>query len=251
MEWRDDGLVIGLRHHGETGVVVDLLTREHGRHSGYVHGGRSRRLRATLQPGNDVRATWKARGEDQLGTLTVEPLALRAGRLMESTVALQGANLVCALARLLPEREPQPALHAAATAILDGLDDARAAPVALVRFELMLLVELGFGLDLSRCAVTNAVEDLAYVSPKSGRAVTRAVGTPYRDKLLEFPSFLGPHGSEVASAALAEVLAGFRLTAYFLRRDVLEPRGLAVPDCRAAYIRAVEERAGREEAARN
>lgn len=238
MEWVDDGLVIGVRHHGETGVIAELLTREHGRHGGFVHGGRSRRLRPTLQIGNGVRAAWKARGDEQLGTLALEPTQLRAGRLMESALALQGANLVCTLARLLPEREPQPDVHHAATVLLDAMEDVRATPAAMVRFEMLLLVELGFGLDLARCAVSGATDDLAYVSPRSGRAVTRAAGAPYRDRILALPAFLLPGGP--AEVTTSDILAGFMLTAHFLRRDVFMPRGLSLPECRAAYIRALE-----------
>jgi DNA repair protein RecO (recombination protein O) len=239
VEWVDDGVVIGIRSHGETGVIAELLTREHGRHAGFVHGGRSRRLRPVLQPGNDVRVTWKGRGEDLLGTFTLEPLALRAARAMEAALALQGVNLICALARLLPEREPHPALHAVATALLDRIGDAGATPAEVVRFELMLLVELGYGLDLSCCAVTGTTEDLAYVSPRSGRAVTRAAGDPYRDRVFALPAFLASPGSG-AGITTPDIVAGFGLTAHFLRREVLAPRGLALPDCRAAYIRALE-----------
>ena len=237
MEWVDDGVVIGLRHHGETGVIVDLLTRGHGRHSGFVHGGRSRRQRPVLQPGNDVRATWKARHEEQLGTLIVEGLDLRAARIMDTAVALHGTNLVCALARLLPEREPQPELHAVVTALLDGIAEREGTPAALVRFELTLLRELGFGLDLSCCAATGSRDDLAYVSPKSGRAVSRAAGEPYRDRILPLPAFLMAATLEPVSTD--DLAAGFRLTEHFLIRDVFAPRGLPVPDSRRAYLRAL------------
>lgn len=237
MEWVDDGVVIGLRHHGETGVIVDLLTQQHGRHGGFVHGGRSRRLRPVLQPGNDVRATWKARHEDSLGTLVIEGLQLRAASIMDAAVGLHGTNLICALARLLPEREPQPALHAVVTALLDGIAEPEGTPAALVRFELALLRELGFGLDLDRCAVTGDTEDLGYVSPKTGRAVCRAAGHGYRDRILPLPRFLLAVDPEAVSPD--DLAAGFRLTEHFLVRDVFNPRGLAMPDSRRAYLRAV------------
>ncbi|MDX7950771.1 DNA repair protein RecO [Lichenihabitans sp. Uapishka_5] len=244
MEWVDDGVVIGLRLHGETGVVVELLTRRHGRHSGFVHGGRSRRQRPVLQPGNDVRASWKARQEDQLGTLVVEGLELRAARIMESALALHGTNLICALARLLPEREPQPVLHAVVTALLDSFAERDASgerdstPAALARFELALLGELGFGLDLARCALTGTAEDLAFVSPKTGRAVSRVAGMPYRDRILPLPGFM--LAEALIPATPADLAAGFRLTGHFLTRNVFAPRGLVVPDCRRAYLRALQ-----------
>lgn len=242
MEWVDDGVVIGLRHHGETGVIVDLLTRRHGRHGGFVHGGRSRRQRPVLQPGNDVRASWKARHEEQLGTMVLEGLTLRAAHIMGTAVALHGTNLVCALARLLPEREPQPALHAVVTALLDAIDERDGTPAALVRFELALLRELGFGLDLDRCAVTGDTADLAFVSPKTGRAVSRVAGQPYRDRVLPLPAFLRHDVPEAVSPD--ELAAGFRLTEFFLARDVFMPRGLAIPNSRRAYLRALAVREG-------
>ncbi|MCW6510703.1 DNA repair protein RecO [Lichenifustis flavocetrariae] len=239
MEWCDDAIVLGLKLHGETSVIAELLTQAHGRHSGFIHGGRSRRLRPVLQPGNTVRATWKARSEEQLGTLTLEPLVQRAARLMESALALHGANLVCALLRLLPEREPQPELYSTVIAILDRIDDARTTPAAIVHLEIMLLRELGFGLDLGCCAVTGATDDLAYVSPKTGRAVSKGAGAPYAGRIFPLPAFLLAQDGIVAAPA-ADVAAGFLLAEHFLNRDVFQPRGLTIPDCRRAYIRAVE-----------
>lgn len=243
MEWRDDALVLGLKPHGETGTIVDVLTRERGRHLGFVQGGRSRRLRPVLQPGNSVVMTWRARVEEQLGTVTLEPLVSRAAWLMASVTALQGANLVCALLRLLPEREPQPAVHALAEAILDHLEDSVETPRAIVRLELALLAELGFGLDLSRCALTGSTEDLAFVSPRTGRAVTRQAGAPYRDRVLPLPGYL--LGAVAAQVTLAELEQGFALTEHFLLRDVLGPRGLPMPECRRAYVAAVLKTASR------
>lgn len=237
MQWIDDGIVIGVRLHGETAVIAELLTQAHGRHLGFVHGGRSRRLRPVLQPGNRVRASWQSRQENGLGTLSLEPLVLRAAAVMETALSLQAANLVCALMRQLPEREPHALLYAMADAILDHVDDRRGAAQALVRFELTLLQELGFGLDLSRCALTGAAEDLAYVSPKSGRAVTRAAGDSYRDRILELPAFLVDDG--VVDFSGEELLRGFTLTGHFLSRDVFRPSGSEAPDCRAAYLEAL------------
>ena len=241
MEWVDEAIVLGLRHHGESAVIAELLTKERGRHKGFVHGGRSRRLRPVLQPGNRVRATWHSRQEDGLGRLELEPLTLRAATIMEAADSLQAANLVCALARLLPEREPHKLLFAMADAILDHLTDALGAAAALVRLELALLRELGFGLDLSCCAVSGALTDLAYVSPISGRAVTRVVGDPYRDRILPLPSFLNDEDQSGRPGREA-IFQGFDLTEHFLRRDVFVPRGLPVPESRGAYLQALEKR---------
>lgn len=238
MEWADDAIVIGLRQHGEAAVIVDLLTRERGRHKGYVHGGRSRRLRPVLQPGNGVRATWTSRREEALGTVTLEPLSLRAAAIMETALSLKAANHICALLRLLPEREPHGLLYAMAEAILTHLAEREAAAEALVRLELALLQELGFGLDLSRCAVTGAVGDLAYVSPRSGRAVTRTAGDAYRDRILVLPAFLGDGQDDAAPSAEA-LFQGFTLTGHFLTRDVFRPRGIDGPECRAVYLDAL------------
>ena len=237
MQWTDEGIVIGVRRHGETSVILDLLTRTHGRHLGFVQGGRSRRLRPCLQPGNSVHAVWQARVEEQLGSFAVEPATLRAARVMASELALHAVNHLCALARLLPEREPHDGLFAEIEAILADVDDRRRTPAAIVRFELSLLTELGFGLDLERCAATGTRDDLAYVSPKSGRAVSRPAGEPYRDRLLALPLFL--RDSAQAPTA-ADVNAGFRLAAFFLLRDVFEPRQQPLPIARAAYIRAID-----------
>lgn len=238
MEWADDAIVIGLRQHGEAAVIAELLTEAHGRHKGYVHGGRSRRLRPVLQPGNRVRATWQSRQEESLGTLTLEPLMLRAAAVMDTALSLQAANQICALLRLLPEREPHGLLYAMADAILEHLTDRTGAAQALVRLELAMLRDLGFGLDLSRCAVTGAVEDLAYVSPRSGRAVTRAVGAAYSDRILVLPAFLHDDEAEPHPSRDA-LMQGFALTGHFLLRDVFRPRGLAMPDCRSAYLDAL------------
>lgn len=238
MQWADDAIVIGLRPHGETGVIVELLTQEHGRHKGFVHGGRSRRLRPVLQAGNAVRAQWQARTEEALGTVAIEPLRLRAAAVMQSAVTLQAGNHICTLLRLLPEREPHGLLFALAEAILTHIADRDDTAEGILRLELVVLRELGFGLDLTCCAVTGGLDDLAYVSPRTGRAVSRSAGEPYRDRILPLPAFLrgadaGPQPSP------ADLVAGFALTEHFLMRDVFGPRGLPLPACRTAYLAAV------------
>ncbi len=233
MEWRDEALVIGARNHGETSVILELMTRAHGRHLGVVRGGRSRGMRPVLQPGNLVLATWRARLEDHLGSDVVEPLAARAARFLDRGAALHGVGTLSALLRLLPERDPHEELFEMADAIADRLDRPELAAALMARFELALLGALGFGLDLDACAVTGAREDLAYVSPKSGRAVSREAGAPWRDRLLPYPGFLQDARE---AAPPGEIVEAFRLTGYFLARDVFAPRGAAMPASRTLYI---------------
>ena len=237
MQWTDEGIVIGVRRHGETSVILDLLTREHGRHLGFVQGGRSRRMRPCLQPGNGVHAVWRARIEEQMGAFAIEPATLRAAAIMDSALALSAVNHLCALARLLPEREPHGELHDQLDAILARCNDRTQTPAAIVRFELTLLADLGFGLDVERCAATGSREDLAYVSPRTGRAVGREAGRPYHDRLLPLPAFLV--ASEAAAIPIADVQAGFRLAEHFLLRDLFGPRNLPLPAARAAYVRGL------------
>jgi DNA repair protein RecO (recombination protein O) len=230
MEWRDEGIVLSVRPHGEVNAVIELLTRAHGRHLGLVRGGRSRRMRPVLQAGNTIAAVWRARLEDHLGVYQVEPLELKAGLVMADPFKLAGLLTITTLAGLLPEREPHPRLHEATELFITALDEDDVWPALLVRWELGLLDELGFGLDLSRCAATGTTEDLAYVSPRSGRAVGRTAGAPYRDKLFHLPPFL--LGSQ-AAATQAEIAEGLRMTGHFLARHIFEPRGLDAPEHRA------------------
>jgi DNA repair protein RecO (recombination protein O) len=238
MEWHDEGLIIGLRKHGETSVILEAMTLSHGRHLGLVRGGRSRRMQPVLQPGNHVSLTWRARLDEHLGLYAVEVTEPRTARLMASAAALHGLNLLSALLRLLAERESHPALYAAASLIADHLDNAETAPRLLVRFELDILAELGFGLDLTRCAATGATDDLIYVSPKTGRAVSRQAGAAYHDRLLRLPLFLRSDAN-TANPALSDLCDGFELTAHFLERDVFAPRGLHMPETRRAYLAEV------------
>ena len=168
MEWRDEGLIIGVRRHGENSAIVELMTRAHGRHMGIVKGGRSRRMQPVLQPGNTLGVVWRARLEEHLGVYAVEPMRQRAAALMESGLALAGVNLMGAWLRLLPERDPHEGLFEMVEALADHLADARLAPALMARFELAVLSELGFGLDLDQCAATGAREDLVWVSPAHG-----------------------------------------------------------------------------------
>ena len=234
MQWSEEGVVLGVRRHGETSAIADLLTRGHGRHLGLVRGGRSRKSRPVLQPGNLVIAGWRARLEDQLGTFTVEAVEMRAAGLIADSFKLAGLSTLTGWSQVLPEREPHPRLYDALTVALAALDDDAVWPAVLVRYELGLLEELGFGLDLTCCAATGAAEDLVYVSPRSGRAVSASAGAPYRERLFALPAFL--HDADAGQPGADEVIAGLRLTGHFLQRHVLQPRELAAPGARALVI---------------
>ena len=243
MQWTDEGVIIGTRRHGETSLIVELLTPAHGRHLGLVRGGRSRKQQPVLQPGNSVFATWRARLEEHLGNFTIEATTQRAAQLMEGASGLYGIQIVGSLLRLLPERDPHPQLYDGVLALLDWLDEPVTAGGLLVRFEVRMLEELGFGLDLEQCAATGATDDLVYVSPKTGRAVSRVAGIPYNDRLLALPRFMIER-AEGGRPDSADILAGFRLTGYFLARHVYEPRGIVPPDARARFIALLDRQAG-------
>jgi DNA repair protein RecO (recombination protein O) len=236
MQWTDEGIVLGVKRHGETSVILELMTAERGRHLGLVRGGAGTRLRGVLQPGNSLRATWRARLDEHLGHYAVEGLNLRAAGLLDAAHAVHGVTHLAALCRLLAEREPHARVFAALQAILDAIDAPLAAATLIARFELKLLAELGFGLDLACCAATGAIADLAYVSPRSGRAVSRVAGHDYRDKLLRLPYFLQ---SESGPSDAADLSDAFALTGFFLERHAFAPRGQALPAARARFLAAI------------
>lgn len=239
MEWTDSGFVLATRRHGETSLIVEVFTPARGRHLGLVKGGRSARQRAVLQPGNRVRLTWRARLSEHLGHYTVEAEALNAAGIMQDQLALAALNTVNELIRLLPERDPHGQLFSLFSRIVEGLPDRAGWPGDVARLELRLLAELGFGLDLESCVATGSSEDLVFVSPKSGRAVSAAAGAPYADRLLALPAFL------LADSGLPEdldnLLEAFRLTGFFLDRDIYGPRGIAAPQSRARLLRLLHE----------
>ncbi len=237
MEWTDDGIVLGTRRHGEANAILELMTRGHGRHLGLVRGGAGPRMRPVLQPGNTVEVSWRARLDEHLGHFAVEGLQLRAATLLAAAHAVYGMSHLAALCRLLPERDPHPSVHDALTDMLDGMAELKLTAVRLARFELQLLAELGFGLDLDRCAATGATADLAYVSPKSGRAVSRAAGAPWHDRLLRLPAFL--RNGEAVEPSLGEFTDAFALTGLFLVRHVLDPRGATLSEARAGFLAAL------------
>ncbi|HEX4860497.1 MAG TPA: DNA repair protein RecO [Rhizomicrobium sp.] len=242
MDWSDDAIVLSVRALGETGAILEALTRAHGRHLGLVRGGASRRMKPVLQPGNTLHLHWRARLSEHLGSFQPELARARAGNLMDGRESLAGLNAFTAVTNAaMPEREVHENVFAAGEILLDamledGLD--HWGPL-YVRWEAGLLDALGFGLDLSHCAATGVTEDLAYVSPRSGRAVSRAGAGTYKERLFPLPKFL--LGSQNA-VARADVAAGLRLTGYFLLERVLQPHGREMP---AARIR-LDELAGRE-----
>lgn len=233
MDWTDESIFIGAKPLGEANAVAELFTLDHGRHLGLVRGGRSRRMRPLLQLGNLLRVTWRARLSEHLGGFNLELIEPTAARVLDDRLALAAIGSLTGLAKLLPERDPHPALYGAALQVLRSFDVADSWLALLVRWELQLLQELGFGLDLTECAVTGADDGLAYVSPRSGRAVSRDAGQPYGNKLLKLPAFLLDNA---VPAHEEDVAAGFRLTGYFLERDVLAPHGLVMPQARERLI---------------
>jgi DNA repair protein RecO (recombination protein O) len=251
MEWRDDGFVLATRRHGESGLIVELLTREHGRHAGLVRGGQSPKRRALLQPGNAVMAQWRGRLPEHLGAFECELTRAHAAPLLDDPDRLAALNAALALlVAALPEHEPQPEVYDATAGLLITLapgfaaSDAKALPlegeagvgdsasawaVAYVVWECRLLAALGFGLDLGSCAATGLTDDLAYVSPRSGRAVSGEAGRPYHDKLLPLPAFLW---REAASATPRDIVDGLVMTRHFLLHHLLEPQGGRLPEPR-------------------
>ena len=245
MEWTDEGIVLGVRRHGETSAIVELMTRSHGRHLGLVRGGAGSRMRPLLQPGNTVNAVWRARLDEHLGYYVIEGTKLRAATMFASSHAVYGVTHLASLVRLLPERDSHEDIYELMESILDDFDDAAGAGAHLVKFELAMLTELGFGLDLSTCAASGKTDELVYVSPKSGGAVSREAGEPWRERLLRLPPFLLENGAANGAQKSANLWSGqdledgFRLTGLFLSRNVLEPRGQDHSDAREGFIAAV------------
>jgi len=240
MDWQDKGLILGVRKHGETSAIIEVMTKAHGRHLGLVRGGRSSRMRPILQPGNSATVEWRARLEEHLGTFQVEAGELRAASLMTDSSGIYGIQLLASHLRLLPERDPHPQLYNAALVLLDNFEHAEIAASLMVRFELAMLGELGFGLELDRCASTGQTHQLTYVSPKSGRAVSTEAGKPYADRMLALPGFLNRNEKDWATIPQADQIeSGFKLTSFFLERHVYKPRGIKYPDERRGFIKAI------------
>ncbi|CDP54355.1 DNA recombination and repair protein RecO [Devosia sp. DBB001] len=228
MEWTGEGLLIGVRRHGETSVIAEAMVLGRGRYLGLVRGGRSRQQAATLQPGNSVQLTWRARLEDHLGTFAIELLQPRAAELIADRARLYMSQLLTEHLRLLPERDPHDRLLMEAVRLLDG-------PVSgekLARFEMRLLEELGFGLDLESCAVTGNTGELTHVSPRTGRAVCREAAEPYLDRLFRLPAFLRGEGT----ATPQDVADAFAISGHFLDMHVWHPRQIEPPAVRGVLV---------------
>lgn len=234
MEFTDDAFVLSARAFGETGAIVELLTESHGRWAAHVAGGASRRMKPFLQAGARVVASYRARTTDQLGAASLEPVGEGPAALFDDAVALAGLSAAAAVAAAaLPEREPHPGAFAAFEALAATLIHPAVWPAVYVRFEAGLLDELGFGLDLSRCAATGSTDDLAWVSPKTGRAVSRAAGEPYRDRMLALPPFML---SSQGGLAAGDVDKGLALTGHFLEAHVFGPLNRPLPAARVWLI---------------
>lgn len=234
MDWRDEGILLAVRRHGETSAIIEVFTAKHGRHSGVVRGGAGRKTAPILQPGAQLDVSWRARLEDHLGAYRVEPIKARAAAVIDDRDALAALNAMTALlAFALPEREAHPRLYAQSVSMFDLVGQTPAWPVAYLRWELALLEALGFGLDLTRCAVTGEVDDLVYVSPRSGRAVSVRGAGEWADRLLPLPPEL--HG--VVTADLSGVAQGLRTTGHFLERGLAHSLGnRPLPQARARLV---------------
>ncbi|HYE01066.1 MAG TPA: DNA repair protein RecO [Alphaproteobacteria bacterium] len=237
MEWTDRAIVLSLRPHGDSGAVAALLTESHGRHGGLLHGGP--KSRAGFEPGTEVVARWRGRLPEHLGHVSLESERNHAASLLDDRLRLSGLTALCAVAEAaLPERQPLPGVHAATKALLE-LFDTPHWPAAYVQWELGLLGALGYGLDLQKCAATGANDQLAYVSPKTGRAVSLAAGEPYRDRLLPLPGFL----IGLPGAGLADAADGLALTGYFLEARIFAPQRRPLPPARVRLAEALRKAA--------
>jgi DNA repair protein RecO (recombination protein O) len=239
MDWRDEGILIAARRHGESAAIVEVFTAAHGRHAGVVRGGAGRRLAPVLQPGARLSLEWSARLEEHIGTFRVDPIGARTAAIMADRAALAALGSMTALiAAALPERDAHPELYARTRDLVDALGAAADWPARYAVWELALLAELGFGLDLAACAVTGTADDLVWVSPKSGRAVSRGAGAAWADRLLPLPGFL--HNAWDAPPVAAEVSAALTLTGFFLEARVAPglPRE-ALPPARARAVEAI------------
>ncbi|SFS20444.1 DNA repair protein RecO [Yoonia litorea] len=237
IEWRDEAALLAVRPFGETSVIIEVFSQEHGRDAGVVRGGTSRKLAPVLQPGAQLSVTWKARLESHLGAFTVEPLRSRSAAAMGDRLALAGLNAVCSLLSLvLPEREAYPSLYHRTVGLLDLLGQGDLWPLAYLRWEQALLEDMGFALDLTRCAVTGATDGLAYVSPKTGRAVSEAGAGEWADRLLPLPPVLSGGGD----ADNAEIVRALGTTGYFIEKQLLRSLGdRPAPVARQRLVEAI------------
>lgn len=234
IEWRDEGALLKVRKHGETSAIIEVFTAAHGRAAGVVRGGTSRKIAPLLQPGAQLDVTWKARLENHLGSFTIEPVRSRTAQVMTDRLALAGLNAVTGLlAFVLPERSDYPALYTRTIQLLDLLGQTDVWPLAYLQWEIALLEEMGFGMDLSACAVRGNNEDLCYVSPRTGRAVSREAAGPWADKLLPLPPILLGKGA----GEVAETVQALRTTGHFLANHLAPSLGdRALPEARQRFV---------------
>lgn len=234
MDFTEEAFVLSARSHGDTGVIVDLLTQTHGRRAAYVAGGASRKMKPFLQPGARVVVDYRARTAEQLGAARLEPVGEGPSALFDEPLALAGLAAAAAVVQgALPEREPHPGVFLAFEALVSALAVPQVWPAIFVRFEAGLLEDLGFGMDLSHCAATGTLDDLIYVSPRTGRAVSREAGAPYADKLLTLPPFM--LGAQAGLGA-GDIRAGFALTGHFLEQFVFHPQDRPLPPARDRLV---------------
>jgi len=236
LDWRDQGILLSTRRHGESAAIIEVFTEAHGRHAGVVRGGASRKIAPILQPGAQLDVLWRARLEDHIGTYQVEPLRSRAAIAMSGRLPLAGLNAVTGLLSFcLPEREAHQPLYQRSEQLLDLLEQTDIWPLAYLNWELALLDEMGFGLDLSACAVTGQTDGLIYVSPKSGRAVSAQGAGDWADRLLPLPPCLRGEGP----APDDEIATALGTTGYFLEQRLAPELGnKPLPDARARFVEA-------------
>lgn len=238
MDWAGEGYVLSVKKHGETSAIIEVFTRDKGRHLGLVRGGVSRKLRPVLQPGNKIKLEWRARLSEHLGYFTVESLDARAAELMDDRLSLAGLNSACAVAReTLPEREAHSGVYDAFEVLVSNLHDKDIWPALYIQWEAGLLSAMGYGLDLSRCAATGVTENLTHVSPRSGRAVCAEAAEPYADKLYRLPGFMQPMNRRNDKRIQPkDVEAGLDLTGYFLETRVQWGVNRTLPEARERMV---------------
>lgn len=240
MEWREDGILLAVRRHGEHAVIIDVFTEKHGRHAGVVRGGAGRKIAPILQPGAQIDVTWKARLEEHLGSFSVEPVKSRAVQMMNNRETLAALNSVTALLTFtLPEREAHPVLYRKTLAMIEMIGEGEFWALAYLRWEISLLEELGFGLDLGRCAVSGSSENLNYISPKTGRAVSQDAAGEWVAKLLPLsPALVG-----AGDGSTRELLSGLSVTGHFLTSQIVPALGdKPLPAARARFVDVIARR---------
>lgn len=238
MDWSGEGYVLSVKKHGETSAIIDVFTRDHGRHLGLVRGGVSRKLRPVLQAGNKIKVEWRARLAEHLGYYTVEALSSRAAELMQDRLSLAGLNAACAVSReVLPERSAHPRVYDAFEILLEALDNPEVWPALYIQWEAGLLTAMGYGLDISRCAATGSTKNLTHISPRSGRAVSAEAAEPYLDKLYALPKFMRrtdrANDREVTNQDIED---GLKLTGYFLETRVQWNVNRTLPEARERMV---------------